>query len=85
MAEVTGLLQQVISLIEKDVQEIQKLSAEGKLAHLVAQDLVRYSGALLDLSQTLDLKQKEEKNSLSKLSTEQLMKKAKEIIEGKQP
>lgn len=84
MAEAAELLQQVLNLIERDVQAIDRLGKHGdKLEHLVAQDLVRYSGALLDLSSTLDAKKKEEKNRFSKMSTEELMKHAKEIIEGK--
>lgn len=60
MAEAAELLQQVLNLIERDVQAIDRLGKHGdKLEHMVAQDLVRYSGALLDLSSTLDAKSKE--------------------------
>jgi hypothetical protein len=82
--EVTELLNKVIGLIEKDVQAIAHLSKHGdKLDHLVAQDLVRYSSALLDLSSSIDARSKEERGKLAKMSTDELMKYAKDIVDGK--
>lgn len=71
--EVKDLLKKVIGLIERDVDEIAKLAETGKLEHDVAQDLVKYSGALLTLSSNLDAKDKEEEKKIANMSTEELL------------
>jgi hypothetical protein len=84
MTEVTELLQKVIKLIEKDVAAIENLGKYGdKLPHPVAADLVDYSRALLNLSSTLDAKEKENKSKYARMSTEQLIEEAKKIVEQK--
>lgn len=81
MADVSQLLKRVIELIEQDVAQIGTIAAtEGKLPHLVAQDLVKYSGALLNLSAELKYEEDEEKKALSKMSLEELEAKAKELL-----
>lgn len=81
--DANALLEKVIGLIEKDVDQIDKLSRRGKLDHTVASDLTKYSGALLALTDTVEAKEKSERSKLSRLSTEELARLAKDIIEGK--
>lgn len=81
MSDAAKLLNKVIGLIEKDVTEIAKLSDDGKLAHLHAQDLVNYSRALVNLQESLDNVNKKRKSKLSELSTEQLMELAKNALQ----
>ncbi len=85
MHDVQQLLQKVIGLIERDVNEIATLSKAGKLQHTVAADLVDYSRALLNLSSTLDAKSKEEQKKLSKMTTEELLELAKPLVEASKP
>jgi len=81
MAEATELLHRVLKLIERDVEAIDRLGKHGdKLDHLVSQDLVRYSGALLDLSQNLEKEEGKRKSRLANMSTEELMELAKDIV-----
>jgi hypothetical protein len=82
MSDVQQLLQKVISLIEKDVEEIRFLGEQGKLPHPVAADLVDYSRALLNLSSTLEAKSKDEQKKLSKMSAEELLEIARPLIES---
>lgn len=81
--DVTELLNKVIDLIEVDVDKIAKLSSKGKLNQWASADLRGYSKALLDLTSTVTAKEKEEKGKLSRMTTEELAKLAKDIIEGK--
>lgn len=81
MSDAAKLLNKVIGLIEKDVTEIAKLSDDGKLAHLHAQDLVNYSRALVNLQESLENVNKKRKSKLSELSTEQLMELAKNALQ----
>jgi hypothetical protein len=74
-------LDQVLTLIERDIQQIKKLS--GKLDHDVALDLTRYSSALLDTVKRLDSDDDDERKRLSKLTTEELKEKARKVLEGK--
>lgn len=83
MSDVQQLLQKVIGLIERDVNEIDTLSKEGKLQHTVAADLVDYSRALLNLSSNIEAKSKDEQKRLSKMTTEELLELARPVIESK--
>ena len=81
--DANGLLEKVVSLIETDIGHIQKKLRRGKLDHDAASDLTQYSRALLALTETIENKDKQEKSKLSKMSTEELARLAKDIIEGK--
>lgn len=81
MRDVSSLLDKVIDLVEGDVDEIEKLSRNGKLDHGTSQDLCRYSSTLLDLNQTLEERERAEKNKVARMSTEELEKKARELLE----
>jgi hypothetical protein len=81
--DANSLLERVVSLIETDIGHIAKKLKRGKLDHDSASDLTKYSNALLALTDTIEAKDKQEKNKLAKMSTEELARLAKDIIEGK--
>ena len=60
----------------KDIKAIYDLSQRGKLDHEVANDLVRYSGALLAISKDSDVQDELARKQLGKLSMDELMQKA---------
>lgn len=75
------LLNDVLKLISKDVEEIEKLAAGGKLEGEVASTLVKYSDALLKIVKDKDSRDDDEKRKLASMSTEELMKLAQEFTE----
>lgn len=85
MKDVSGLLDEIINLIEGDVGEIKKLARNGRLDHGTSQDLCRYSSTVLDLNQSLEDRERAEKNKIARMSTKELeesiLKKAKELSE----
>lgn len=74
------LLNDVLRLIAKDVEEIETLSAAGKLEGEVAATLVRYSDALLKIVKDSDGQEDAERQKLSNMSPEELKAKAKEAL-----
>lgn len=75
------LLEQVLNLMSKDIDEIEKMS--GKLDGEVSASLVRYSDALLKIVKDADNQKEVEREKLSTMSTEELARKAKEYLERK--
>lgn len=84
MKDVSKLLDKVIDLIEGDVNEIGKLAGTGKLEHGVSSDLCRYSATLLDLNQSLEERERAERTKVSRMSTEELEKRARELLSKKE-
>lgn len=68
------LLEEVLQLIERDVEEISKL--EGRLDGDVAATLVRYSDALLKITKDKDGQDDQEREKLANLTTAELKEKA---------
>lgn len=64
------LLDEVLRLIERDVEEISRL--EGRFDGDVAATLVRYSDALLKITKDKDGQADEERAKLANLSTTEL-------------
>lgn len=73
------LLDHVVNLIARDIKALYALSEKGKLSSDNALDLVRYSGALLNISKDMSSDEDEFKKSLDKLSLEELLEKSKEL------
>ena len=71
-------LDEIVALISRDIAAIKE--SPGKLDHQDALDLVRYSGALLDVINRIDIEKKEEKDKLSKLTGDELRAKVQEIL-----
>lgn len=70
------LLDHVINLIARDIKFIYQMGEHKKLHHNTASDLVRYSGALLQIIKDFDNQNEDFKKQLQSLSTEDLLKKA---------
>lgn len=79
MIDPRDLLDEIVGLIKRDVEAIK--NAPGKLSHQEALDLVRYSGAILDIVVRKDLDRETEQKKLSKLSNEDLRREAAKVLE----
>jgi hypothetical protein len=75
------LLNDVLNLISKDVEEIEKLSTAGKLDGEVAATLVKYSDALLKMVKDNDGQEEAEKAKLANMSTDELAEKARHYMD----
>ena len=75
------LLSYALALIDKDMRHIKRLAKKGKLDPRSSQDLARYSSALLSLTDSIEKRDKEAKSKLSKLSTPELEKLAKKVLQ----
>ena len=74
------LLNDVLNLISKDIDEIKKQSDSGKLESEVSATLVRYSDALLKIVKDSDAQEDAERSRLSSLSNAELKEKAAEYM-----
>lgn len=74
------LLNEVLVLISRDIEEIDKLSTQGKLEADVSASLVRYSDALLKITKDADTQDENEKSKLANLSTAELAAKAQQFL-----
>lgn len=77
------LLDEVLILISRDIEEIDKLGAAGKLDSDTANCLTRYSDALLKIVKDSDNRADEERAKLANLSTDELKSIAKKYLENK--
>lgn len=75
------LLNQVLSLISHDIDEIEKQANNGKLEGEVAATLVRYSDALLKIVKDNDAQADAERDRLANMSTDELARKANQYLE----
>lgn len=73
------LLERLLKLIEKDVEQIEKLSVD-KLEHSVTLDLTRYTGCLLDIVKALDSADAEGRKRAAEMSTDELVRLAEQSI-----
>jgi len=74
------LLNYVLNLIARDIKSIYTLSEAGKLDHEVANDLVRYSGALLAIIKDMDSDLEKSKKKIATLSKAELAEKARSAL-----
>jgi|HubBroStandDraft_1064217.scaffolds.fasta_scaffold276827_2 hypothetical protein len=75
------LMKKALLLMKKDMMHIARLVDERQLDDKSSQALVRYSGALLALNARIDQKDKEAKSKLAKLSTPELERLAKKVLD----
>lgn len=75
------LLNDVLNLIAKDVDEIQKLSSAGKLDGEVSATLVRYSDALLKIVKDNDSQEEAERSKLANMDGDELIERARQYME----
>lgn len=76
------MLTQVLELIAKDIEEIDKASGT-KLEPEYSNCLVKYSDALLKIVKDVDAQKDAERSKLANMSTEDLKQLAKQYLEKK--
>ena len=76
MSKARVLLDEVITLIERDLSHIKNMS--GKLDSETSMDLARYSSALLAITKDKDAEKDEAKKNMQKLSNKELIRLAQE-------
>lgn len=77
------LLERAMELIHKDLDHLESKVKTGKLSHDNAQDLARYSTALLSIAKDGDEDEAKKRKSVQQLTPEELEKKAREYLENK--
>lgn len=75
------LLNDVLVLIAKDIEEIEKLSDAGKLDSDASSCLTRYSDALLKIVKDADNQADAERQKLANMSNEELKSIARKFVE----